>query len=749
MSQEIESDNANLADTVIRVFFDSEINRITEQDIESNQFLQDVVQRLRAGSPTVLPFQPKDQKEYQWFAIARTELGFRQLREGIEAFVGSTWAVNISSRIQLTGTTPIREALRRYSNGLIFRFQGDAKKIGVSLKRMFMAWDTRPDRVLRHVRAPGLVRRSFETALQVGDNQAATEALAELRRSGVLDRRNELFLEIQRLDAFGEWQKILELPDLIDLIKGRRPTTVTDALLRAAYHVHMASFDVENDADGALDSYCSNVAPQFASVLDGIPPLRSTGARIVAAAAACDRRDGSKLVGIRDGLVAEGIKRPIVDRWVAAVQADSKELPESIGDPLAEAERIGRLDKEGGFRLAYGAQDVDAVAQAALLLSFANDIRKIDVVRDVLRFVEGMEEDARARLEGVAWVTRVLTDLRGEAKQSFVETALPETWRVWLERLRSDAEWSKEEALHAARMGAHEWTLAGLLDDRSPAEVAEDILSIPTDRATILSDALPMLIDTLQADQRYPDPALSPLYFAMLEHILYGANPTETDIRLYIDLLPAVLCGRLKTDDYSSAIDGLIETLRTRQAVPLPEIILDALDAVVTASCLDEEARTRLLVYGAESEQRHGHRWSVIERDLRRALGAEVGFIDNTEPSSVADQEEEADENTLQALTGKYMAIYTLIESAGARVANVLRNMVPRIRVETSAALVGDKHLAGMARNADVFVMVTRSAKHAATDFIEAQRGGKPILRPKGKGVGSIMRTLRDYVEAN
>ena len=744
MSHGTYSDTAADADAVIRVFFDPEANQITAQQIESNKFLQDVVQRLRDGRPTVLPFRPLDRNEVQWFAVALTELEFRELREGIKAFVGSTWAGNISIRVELSGSSPIRDALRAYSNGRIFRLTGDKNGIGRSLKRMFRAWDARPGRVLGRARTPGLIRRDFEVALQAGDNQAAMEALAELRRGGLVDRRNGLFLDVQRLDALGGWNKILELPDLADLVKGRRPAAVTDALLRAAYHVHLAQFDTKDDADGALGAYCSNVAPQFASVLDGIPLLRSTGARIVAAAAAADRQDANTLSEIRGELASAGIEKSIVDTWLEAI-TPTEETGEPLEDPLAEAERIGRLDKDEGFKVAYEAQGVDSVAQAALLLSFANDVRKMDFIRDALGVVDGMDVVVREQLEGYAWVERVLADLRGEVIHASLGVALPDSWLAWLVRLCTDLEWEREEALHVARMGSHEWTLSDLIANRPPSRVAEDILSIPSKRADILIEVLPLLLSTLQSDQNYPDSTLSPVYYAVLEHLLYESNPTLIDIRVYVDLLPAVLNGRLEPAQYKDAIDGLINALNASQAAPPPQTIIDALDAVLTASCPDTEARMRLFAFAADLEGRHSHRWDITERNLRRSLGEEIGFEESYAAEEEAASEKEHYEDSFKALTNRTVAIYTLIESAGTRAASIIRDTVPGTQVETSAAFVGDERLAAMARNADVFVMVTRSAKHAATDFIQSHRGNKPILRPKGKGVGSIMKCLWDY----
>jgi hypothetical protein len=51
-------------------------------------------------------------------------------------------------------------------------------------------------------------------------------------------------------------------------------------------------------------------------------------------------------------------------------------------------------------------------------------------------------------------------------------------------------------------------------------------------------------------------------------------------------------------------------------------------------------------------------------------------------------------------------------------------------------------------RNSDIVVMVTASAKHAATGFIEANRPSHlaPIILVNSKGSASMLRVIREYL---
>jgi hypothetical protein len=53
-----------------------------------------------------------------------------------------------------------------------------------------------------------------------------------------------------------------------------------------------------------------------------------------------------------------------------------------------------------------------------------------------------------------------------------------------------------------------------------------------------------------------------------------------------------------------------------------------------------------------------------------------------------------------------------------------------------------------LARQADLFVLVTASAKHAASDCVRASRPAvRPTLVPAGKGAASMLAAVRAYCE--
>jgi hypothetical protein len=95
-------------------------------------------------------------------------------------------------------------------------------------------------------------------------------------------------------------------------------------------------------------------------------------------------------------------------------------------------------------------------------------------------------------------------------------------------------------------------------------------------------------------------------------------------------------------------------------------------------------------------------------------------------------------------LEGSVVVLYSLTESAITRAAQVLRRLIPGIDVRTTSDHDGSQQLAALSSNADVFVMVAASAKHAATNFIKDHRGGRPIIQVNSRGSSAILRELAE-----
>jgi hypothetical protein len=91
---------------------------------------------------------------------------------------------------------------------------------------------------------------------------------------------------------------------------------------------------------------------------------------------------------------------------------------------------------------------------------------------------------------------------------------------------------------------------------------------------------------------------------------------------------------------------------------------------------------------------------------------------------------------------GTYVAIYSLMEPAATRAADIISRWYPEVRVETFAGKVASDALRHAAKKADVLVIADRAAAHAATDALKTARGGSPICYAQGRGTASLVKAV-------
>jgi hypothetical protein len=115
-------------------------------------------------------------------------------------------------------------------------------------------------------------------------------------------------------------------------------------------------------------------------------------------------------------------------------------------------------------------------------------------------------------------------------------------------------------------------------------------------------------------------------------------------------------------------------------------------------------------------------------------LGIELHGIATTDTRS----------DPLTALQDRTLAIHTLMTSSARTCVAAIRQAAPDCQIDINSDHVATDQLAALATNADVFVLVTGAAKHAASRAVERHRPpGKPLIRVDGKGATALLRDLR------
>lgn len=264
------------------------------------------------------------------------------------------------------------------------------------------------------------------------------------------------------------------------------------------------------------------------------------------------------------------------------------------------------------------------------------------------------------------------------------------------------------------------------------------------------AEALPYLIRSIDESPDISSEARSAVARAIQQSVLFGDVHNDDVVRLWIDLLPDAFASALAPNQYTEIVGSLVHMLADHGGLPPPDRVLDALAFLAIAPCPDDAARKKYVSVVLGLASRYPTRWQDGDWEVLRQVGHELQIKSEVE-AVVPHVKVQTDDHTdiWLALRGRKVGVYTLTPGVGHLFQSMLEKRVPEVRVEHNADHVETGQLAALAKSSDVFIMVTSSAKHMATECIEKHRGNLPLLKPAGKGVSSMWRALENFLQAS
>ena len=169
--------------------------------------------------------------------------------------------------------------------------------------------------------------------------------------------------------------------------------------------------------------------------------------------------------------------------------------------------------------------------------------------------------------------------------------------------------------------------------------------------------------------------------------------------------------------------------------------LFDAADIVLRHSAPDAGVRQSFLAQILASLQPVLRLLDLGQRGAYQLVATAAGWP--VLPSSTTSQSSSA----WLTLQGKTVALYTLTDSAARQAKSAIESLVPNVSVELSADHVCTSRLQNLAHKADLFVVATSSAKHAATDCIMRHRGKAPLAYAAGRGFSSFIRAISEFLD--
>ncbi|BEL10791.1 hypothetical protein Q0Z83_089820 [Actinoplanes sichuanensis] len=209
------------------------------------------------------------------------------------------------------------------------------------------------------------------------------------------------------------------------------------------------------------------------------------------------------------------------------------------------------------------------------------------------------------------------------------------------------------------------------------------------------------------------------------------------DLAGIVALTEIILRASPDASTYRQLLDDLGSEVSRWAGPDRATTVLDLADLIARTPCPDGEARLRLAFLLLRPLADHPTRLDTDQLAFAARLGAE---LEVTLPWPPDTHETAAGLGPLD-VPAQELLLYSLDERVLDRVVAELAIQAPQVTVTMSHDHVGSRQLKQWARRADVVVMATRCATHAATGFIRANCRPETIVREAdGSGSASLLR---------
>lgn len=230
---------------------------------------------------------------------------------------------------------------------------------------------------------------------------------------------------------------------------------------------------------------------------------------------------------------------------------------------------------------------------------------------------------------------------------------------------------------------------------------------------------------------------------ALIRLHLVSDSLTPSDLGAIGALLAIFLRGAPRSAEYSDLLSDLADFRGRWASVATAAPALDIADLVVSAPAASTEARQSFIAAVMDALFALRHRLPDSLRTVAALATADVGLGWDWAVERSTDPVSAESPRALPAT----LLLYSLDEAVLARARTAIGQLYPSVRVQVSSAKVGNDALREHARNAELIVLATRRAAHAATGFIQANAGNARIAYADGCGSGSMVRAIDEGIK--
>lgn len=697
---------------------------------------------IRRGAVGFLP--RRAQQRTYWYAFASSQRGRRELLGLLDAWVGPTYSDLEKKRGALDPSDPFDAALAS-REVMPLRFEvlprvaphsAQAKEaVRNALTILTRLTNERPPSQFDAMRTTLEILDDLGHAVAAHDRVLAEECMAELELSADLDEANLAFLRLRLYAGMHDWAAMFKDPALDHVLSMRRPSGVTRVIQSGLYYERFRDLDHQG-AVADLRAVAEQLEPALRDLYTGAPPENRGEAvvelvcRLLATNSATDPAVNGLIdiaSSIQSGLDVQFLR--IVDAFVptetttkpGTTMQDTQAAyapPTPIASLMFQGEfaaciELGLASEpsvQAGCALVYAARQMSSVESAIKVVEYLSTYdlkesvaRKSPVIRADLAWLESLCLEWPVH-DWEGWFAS-LEDPEAEPLQLSNETM--QEWKP-LSASRLAVLLSQASDTTLAKLGERGGQfLAAHSDVFQAADAAEVTLALIAAMALSGKASAGVRVQTL----------------ALIES-LGASSPSQPTYQDALEWTAQIL----ETNAAAVTVSWVSDIVQTLTSIPAPgstaavlSFYFNAIEALRPyRTALDSTDVEALEIVAAELG-------TELPPDFRAAM-SEARGEDAAAP--------------YQYLEGKTVVLHSLTETAIARAAQVLKRLVPTIDVRTNSEHDGSTQLAQLSANADVFVVVTAAAKHAATTFIADHRGLSSIVWVNSRGSSAILREL-------
>lgn len=326
-------------------------------------------------------------------------------------------------------------------------------------------------------------------------------------------------------------------------------------------------------------------------------------------------------------------------------------------------------------------------------------------------------------LPGGELVTLVDRSAEKAAEVEVVDSPIViDSWLAWVQHL---------ETLQATDLDldqTRDWAPAWTID----AELAGAVDELPQTATDALLSGVAAFLET--DDPNHPAAKTAK---ALLNHFLISERFGPIDLGAICALLEIFLRASPPMAQYRALLDDLQSYAPQYVAPNAAGRVLDIADVVTSGPIGESDARTSFVAALVLPLHHLQRKLSPALRRLASLVTEDVGL----NLAWVDERSSEASESGIETLSAQVL-IYSLDEGCLARVEKAAELQWPSVKVRKSFDKVGTPALRQHARNADLIVIATRRAAHAATGFITENADRALIRYADGSGSASMIRAV-------